>query len=188
MLSLDVLLKRALQVPVGARPAPRSRVAMPRPHGRWLAIAASVLLSVVIPGGAWLALPRVTLAGELIEHVSAEADMLTSSKPMTSSQLDAVLQRAGVRLISSPKHRVWYALNCPFRGNDAPHLIVETTQGRVTVLLLPRERVRAVQSFDEQGYRGTILPSGPGSIAIIATNEAAVEEAAKHVAAAVEWL
>src|SRR5690349_9286859 len=69
MLSLDALLKRALQVPVGPKSVPRSRVAVPR---RWLAIAASVLLSVVIPGGAWLALPRVTLAGELIEHVSAE--------------------------------------------------------------------------------------------------------------------
>jgi hypothetical protein len=188
MLSLDALLKRALQLPVSKASTRVTRRDSPRPQSRWLAVAASLLLSVVIAGGSWLALPRSTLAAELIEHVSAEQDIGSDAKPLSSSELDTVLRRAGVRLSGNPTHRVWYALNCPFRGNDTPHLIVETAQGRVTVLLLARERVSSVQSFDEQGYRGTILPSGPGSIAIIATNQAAVEEAAKQVAAAVQWL
>ena len=187
MLSLDDLLKRALQLPVGKVPVLNSPPQR-RTGNRWLPLAASLLLSLVVAGGGWLALPRMTLAGELIEHVSAEQDMVATAKQVSSAELDAILLRSGVRLNRNPQHRIWYALNCPFRGNDTPHLIVETAQGRVTVLLLGRERVRSVQTFDEQGYRGTILPSGPGSIAIIATNQAAVAEAAKHVAAAVQWI
>lgn len=186
MLSLDGLLQRALQVPVGeVRPIDTRPV---RRSARWLAVAASLLLSMVIAAGGWLALPRYTLASELIEHVSAEADIVATARPLSPTELNVVLRRTGVRLNGSAEHPVRYAMSCPFRGHDVPHLMVETSNGRVTVLLLAHERVRSVQSFDEQGYRGTILPSGSGSIAIIATNEAAVSEAAKHVAAAVEWI
>jgi hypothetical protein len=188
MLSLDALLQRALQLPVTNAPGlpltnpPRASTT------RWLALAASLLLTVFVVGGGWLLLPRSSLASELIEHVSAEQDIVAAAKPLSSDELQIVLRRTGVRLNSTPQHPVWYAMSCPFRGQDVPHLIVETAQGRVTVLLLARERVRAIQSFDEQGFRGTILPSGPGSIAIIAAKQAAIEEAAKHVAAAVEWI
>lgn len=133
-------------------------------------------------------MPRSSLASEIIEHVSAEQDIVAAAKPLSASELEVVLKRTGVRLTGGSKHPVWYAMSCPFRGKDVPHLIVETAQGRVTVLLLPNEPVRSVQSFDEQGLRGTILPSGPGAIAIIATKQSAIEEAAKHVAAAVEWI
>jgi hypothetical protein len=187
MLSLDGLLQRALQLPVTSH-VPLPPLLHVRNTSRWWAVAASLLLTAAIASGAWLALPRTTLASELIEHVSAEQDIVTGAQPLSISELNKVLVGSGMRINSSPQHPVWYAKNCPFRGHEVPHLIVQTAQGRVTVLLLTSERVRKVQTFDEQGYRGTILPSGPGSIAIIATNRAAIEEAAKHVAAAVEWV
>ena len=187
MLSLDGLLQRALQVPVTNR-ASVGLLPETRDNSRWWALAASLLLTATIASGAWLALPRTTLASELIEHVSAEQDIVTAAQPLSVSELNQVLLGSGVRINSSRQHPVWYAKNCPFRGHDVPHLIVQTATGRVTVLLLATERVRKVQTFDEQGYRGTILPSGPGAIAIIATNQPAIEEAAKHVAAAVEWI
>lgn len=192
MLSLDGLLQRALQLPVANARAvnrPLLQSSLPLASGRWLALAASLLLTIAIGGGAWLAWPRSSLATEIIEHVSAEQGIVAAdAKPLSQTELNSVLRRAGVRLNSTRQHQVWYAMSCPFRGHEVPHLIVQTTQGRVTVLLLARESVRSVQKFDEQGYRGTILPSGSGSVAVIATNDAAVEEASKHVAAAVEWI
>jgi hypothetical protein len=186
MSNLDDLLQRALQVPVASSAmlsaTPR------RSQARWLALAASLLVSLLIVGGGWLALPRSSLAAEIIEHISAEQDIVAAVQPLSRRELNAVLRRAGVRLNSSDEHPVWYAMSCPFRGHDTPHLIVQTAQGRVTVLVLTRERVRSEQRFDDQGFRGTILPSGSGAIAIIATNQVAIEEAAKHVAAALEWI
>jgi hypothetical protein len=187
LLSLDHLLQRALQVPVATAPAFVAQ-GRQRSVARWLAVAASLVVTAGIGAATWLALPRSTLASEIIEHVSAEQDIVSAAQPLSTRELNSVLRRAGVRLNGSRQHPVWYATSCPFRGHDVPHLIVQTAQGRVTVLLLAREHVSSVQSFDEQGFRGTILPSGPGSIAIIATNQAAIEEAAKHVAAAVEWV
>lgn len=194
MLSLDDLLQRALQVPV-ANPAiyplasPRAgQRQRPRPFSRFTALAASLLATAVIGAGAWLALPGMSLASELIEHVSAEQDIVGAAEPLSLPELNKVLRSSGVRLSSSREHPVWYATSCPFRGKDAPHLVVQTQQGRVTVLVLAHVRVRLKQRFDEQGYSGTILPSGPGSIAIVATNQAAVEEATRHVAAAVAWI
>jgi Protein of unknown function (DUF3379) len=183
MLSLDGLLQRALQVPVVRSPAQLRRST----STRWLALAASFLLTAIVGAGAWLVLPQMTLASELIDHVSAEQDIVDTAQPLSSSELNSVLRSSGVRLSSSPEHQVWYVMACPFRGKHVPHLVVQTTQGRVAVLLLSHVRVRSVQRFDEQGYRGTILPSGPGSVAVIATNQEAVEEATQRVAAAVTW-
>jgi len=189
MLSLDDLLQRALQLPVASpMRAQRRPRTIQRTTMRWLAIAASFLLTAVIGAGAWLVLPAMTLASELIDHVSAEQDIVTAAQPLSAAELNTMLRSSGVQLSSSREHPVWYAMSCPFRGKDVPHLIVQTAQGRVTVLMLSHVRVRSVQRFDEQGYRGTILPSGPGSVAIIATNQEAVEEATKHVAAAVTWI
>jgi hypothetical protein len=187
MLSLDDLLQRALRVPVSSQ-LPRSSQPHPRSAARWLALAASLLVTVGVVGGIWLALPRSTLASELIEHVSAEQDIVAAAAPLDATELNKALRSSGVRLTRTREHPVWYATSCPFRGREVPHLLVQTAQGRVTVLLLAGVKVRSVQRFDEQGYRGTILPSGPGSIAIIATNQEAIEEATKHVAAAVEWI
>lgn len=186
MLSLDGLLQRALRVPVSSQ-LPRSSRPQQR-TSRWLALAASLLVTAGVVGGIWLALPRSTLASELIEHVSAEQDIVAAAAPLDATELNKALRSSGVRLNRSREHPVWYATSCPFRGREVPHLLVQTAQGRVTVLLLAGVKVRSVQRFDEQGYRGTILPSGPGSIAIIATNREAIEEATKHVAAAVEWI
>jgi hypothetical protein len=186
MLSLDGLLQRALRVPVAKPRAGHQHRS--RSTTRWLAIAASLLLTAVIGAGAWLGLPAMSLASELIEHVSAEQDIVAAAQPLSSRELNALLRASGVRLNSTPQHPVWYATSCPFRGKDVPHLIVQTAQGRVTVLMLAHVRVPWMQRFDEQGYRGTILPSGPGSVAIVATNQAAVEEATRHVAAAVAWV
>lgn len=185
MLQLDGLLQRALAVPVAnLRPAVQRQPAA----ARWMALAASLLLTAALAAGVWLAVPALTLAAELIEHVSAEQDIVASAQPLSPRELNSVLRDSGLRLNGSREHPVWYATSCPFRGKDVPHLIVETTQGRVTVLMLSHVRVPWTQRFDEQGYRGTILPSGPGSIAIVATNQAAVEEATTHVAAAVAWV
>ncbi len=49
-----------------------------------------------------------------------------------------------------------------------PHLVVQTASGPVTVMVLVHESVRHLMQFDEQGYRGTIVPvPGHGSIAVL---------------------
>jgi hypothetical protein len=65
--------------------------------------------------------------------------------------------------------------------------VVQTGAGPVTVMVLRNETVEAPVSFDEQGYSGTIMPAGPGSIAVIGTAHANLDHVAERVLAAVEW-
>jgi hypothetical protein len=186
MEQLDVLLVRAMKIPVAdlsARPLASRPVA-----GRWLALAASVLVAVVVGMGAWLAAPRESLAADVVEHARNEADiMVTTDQRIDPAALDNALRTAGVRLKSGAQ-MVSVARTCMFHGRVVPHLIVQTRQGPVTVMVLAKEKVPAVQSFTEAGYRGTIEPSGPGSIAIVAVSADAVAEAKTTFASEVEWV
>ena len=67
---------------------------------------------------------------------------------------------------------VSYARSCRFRGRMVPHLVVQTEMGPVTVMVLVHESVAKPVPFDEQGYRGVIVPvPGHGSLAVLARGQ-----------------
>jgi hypothetical protein len=179
-LAMEARLEAALALPLHRfRPAS----AKPAPARRF-ALAASVLVALLVGGGAWLFRPQPALADEVVEHVRHEAGSWATQRPLTPDEIGAVLARAGVRFDSSMP--VTYASPCPFRGQIAPHLVVQTDQGPVTVMLLAREKLSARQRFAEEGYEGVLLPAGEGSVALLtrggsvpATTEAAVLSAVR---------
>ena len=72
-----------------------------------------------------------------------------------------------------------------------PHLVVQTPSGPVTVMVLVHESVRKPMQFDDEGYRGTIVPvPGHGSIAVLMRDPAAsgeVERIAARVDDSIVW-
>jgi len=81
-----------------------------------------------------------------------------------------------------------YASTCPFRGEKVPHLVVQTAAGPMTVMVLRHEKLAAPVNFDEGGYAGTIVPAGPGSIAVIGHAPTAdLDQVALQVRNAVQW-
>ena len=190
MLQLDGLLKRALDVPASMLPnnvTPLRRESPPM-FRRWYALAASVLLAVVLGAGIWVVAPRDSLAAEVVAHMHHEpGTMVTTDARANPAELDEVLRRAGVRLKSGSR-KVSLARTCGFRGATIPHLVVQTQEGPIAVLVLPHEQVDVPKSFNEAGYAGTILPSGRGSVAVIANSSAAVRRVAAELAEAVVWV
>lgn len=191
MRQLDGLIKRAMEVPapVASNVAPmRTVVLKDRTPARLFALAASALLAVMLGAGVWIASSRDSLAADVIVHVQEEPDaMVVSAARVTQAELDEVMRRAGVRLKPGTQ-AVSIARSCTFRGGTIPHLVVQTRTGPITVLVLGKEHVEKARSFDEQGYAGSILPSGPGSIAIIANTQSALDEAAARIEASIEWI
>jgi hypothetical protein len=112
--------------------------------------------------------------------------MVMSSAPEDASKVERVMERAGIRF-RSDAGMVSYAQTCRFRGEKVPHLVVQTDAGPVTVMVLRNEKVTAPVKFAEQGYVGTILPAGPGSVAVIGPTGADLSQVAERVAAAVVW-
>jgi succinyl-CoA synthetase beta subunit len=93
--------------------------------------------------------------------------------------------------LSGEAGAVSYASSCEFRGHVVPHLVVQTAQGPVTVMVLVHEAAAKEVQFDERGYRGVIVPlAGHGSIALLMRSSDArmnVEEVAARVREAIVW-
>jgi hypothetical protein len=193
LLALDERILAALRVDVSAsagvvRPLRRTGGIQGLDRRRWMALAASIVGGVLVGTLLWVGGPRDSLAADLIEHLDHEPHALVATnRPEEEAVLGEVLERGGIRLRPG-EVLVSYANSCPFRGHTVPHLVVQTTDGPVTVMVLRSERPAASVSFDEQGHAGRIVPAGPGSIAVIGADGTDLEEITSRVLAAVEWL
>lgn len=177
MLRLDALIKRALEIPVRAS----SRKASASPQ-RWLALAASVVLVIGFGAAFWfLSYAPPSLADAVVAHLNHEPDAMSPSEARISAeQLNAALKTKGMHL-DKPLDNVSYVQSCLIRGDFVPHLVVQTARGPVTVILLPKESVSGAQKFEEQKYRGVLIPMTRGSFAVVATDPALVDSVADVV-------
>jgi Protein of unknown function (DUF3379) len=197
LLRFESRLERALRVQVSTdtNVLPfAGKTASRRPSRRWraMALAASVMLAVIVAGGIWLALPSRSLAAAVVAHMAGEPDAWRrSTLAVPGAALNAVLGDSKLRL-APEAGLVTYASSCFFRGHQVPHLVVQTDSGPVTVMVLVHESVSRPVQFDEQGYRGTIVPvTGHGSIAVLMRGPKAdandVERIAAQVQKAIVW-
>jgi hypothetical protein len=190
LLRFESRLERALrvQIPPTADVLPFERKAAAAAQGswRWLAMAASVLLGLVVAGGVWLTLPQRSLAADVVAHMAGEPDAWRTEVAVPDPALNAVLQQSNIRLKPSAGV-VSYASSCEFRGHKVPHLVVQTPSGPVTVMVLVHEAVRKSMRFDEQGYRGTIVPvPGHGSVAVLMRDSGSASGDISRIAAQVD--
>jgi len=197
-------LDRALRVEVSQRlmeqrvvtplRAARPRAARPwdPQHRRWLAAAASLLLGTAVAVSLWLAAPGRSLAADVVKHMAEEPYAWARTDiPVPEPRLDKVLIDSHVRFRPSAG-LVSYANSCSFRGHKVPHLVVQTDSGPVTVMVLTHEVLRSAMRFNEQGYRGVIVPvPGHGSLAVLErgpeTDIKTVEGVAARVQGALDW-
>ena len=194
VLAFERRLVSALKVttPSGAKILPfGNRTAVRHAKGgRWLALAASATIAFVVAAGIWLT-PRSSLAADVVAHMAGEPAAWKRHAALSAGELAPVLKRANMTL--DPKApSVSYANSCDFRGQIVPHLVVQSPRGPVTVMVLIHESVSKASQFDEQGYRGTILPIPQhGSIAVLmkepGTTAAEIDAIAAQVRSAIVW-
>jgi hypothetical protein len=153
-----------------------------------MALAASIVGGVVVGSLLWVGSPRPSLADDLVKHMGHEPEaMVSTSSGADPAEVAAVLDRAGVRMRPGVA-TVSYASTCRFRGEKVPHLVVQTAAGPMTVMVLRHEKVARPVAFDEDGYAGTIVPAGPGSISVIGHAPTAdLDQVAELVRNAVQW-
>ena len=163
-------------VPAAARRSPR----------RWYALAAGLVLLGAIGLAGWFQVQRNALIAEVIEHAAREGDvMVISDKRVNAEKLHATLAKAGARLHGELP--VSTARTCKIRGVIAPHLIMQTPDGAVALLLLSQERLYTTHSARKAGYLAELVPVGEHSIAVVGTSEQAVERGARMIDGAIDW-
>jgi hypothetical protein len=182
MRALDGDIRRALE---RAPDLVRSRTAPPA--WRQWALAASVALAAFLALTVWLLRPSDTLAREVVAHVESEPESWLATEHVTADGIDQALRGAGVTL-GITSDRITYAQSCWFRGHYVPHLVVQTTRGQATVLILRYEHVPARRAFNEAGMTGVIVPAERGSIAVLARGSGNMDEIARAMQREVRWL
>jgi hypothetical protein len=175
----------AMHVDPRAPPHAKSPRRLPPYRKGWLAMAASVLLAVVV-GTLWLSVPRPSLAADVVTHMAGEPDAWRRTDiPVPSPALQDVLRDSHLSLAAGAGV-VSYASSCAFRGHRVPHLVIQTESGPVTVMVLVHERQTKPVQFDEQGYRGVIVPvAGHGSLAVLTRGPDTDPKTIEHIAARV---
>ena len=165
------------------------RAARHKPTTSWSgwALAASVLFAAVATLAIWALHPTNTLAHDVVTHVQGEPKSWASSQQVSADALNELLRKAGVALDAN-SDKVMYARTCWFRGHAVPHLVVNTSRGPVTVLVLRHENVKTRESFHEAGMTGVITPAPRGSIAVLAQGSENIDEVAERVQESVRWL
>lgn len=190
MARLEATIKSALEVPVPAAGARPRAAAARAPRARWYALAASVIGVAVLAATLWSVYPREALAAALVGHMPHEpGSRQRTDQPVPAAALAYVLQRSGVALAPDVP-LVSYAQSCWFRGWFVPHLVVQTPDGPMTVMVLRHERVARTQLVDEGGYRVVIVPVARGAVAVLTegpVDASRIQAVVARVAAAVSF-
>ena len=184
MRTLDANIRRALE-----RPPEQARSRPRRPAAPWRewALAASVVLATLAVAALWLLRPSDTLARDVVSHVQHESDSWAAKEHVTAKDIDTALRGAGV-VLDINSERISFAHSCWFRGHYVPHLVVQTTRGPATVMILRHEHVTAPRTFHEAGMAGVIAPAERGSIAVVTHDDATLGAVAGQMQHEVHWL
>lgn len=188
------LLERALRVDL---PAAESAPSRPRRRIlRWAAVAAGILVALGVSVRMLQESGYIStgdLGRDVVAHIHHEPQavsipVVADQAAVSREEVAAVIRKAGAEL-GPIQPMVRYAKLCPFRGAVVAHLVVQGSEGPVTVLLLPDEEVDGPVPVEEDDFVGTILPLPiGGSIAVVGERgEGELNEIQREVAGAVRW-
>ncbi len=157
-------------------------------HGRRAyALAASVLLAVALVSmGPNAQLEQRRLSQEFVALVNGAPYALAASKPVSSSEISATLEPAGLDLQGSIGD-VTFAGRCVVRGNVSGHIVVQGDTAPVTVFLISEQLVADRTTINSDHYSGIVLAQGTGTIAIVRAPGEALEKVEARVRSAIRW-
>ncbi|MEO0992122.1 MAG: DUF3379 family protein, partial [Pseudomonadota bacterium] len=149
--------------------------------------AASVLMGIGLVSGLMLGKSSPSLADDLVAHILHEPKALEPGRPnLEFSRVSNVFERARMS-VKGDLGDIQYAGLCSFRGHAVPHLVVQGASGPITVMLLPEVTVEERTPFDEDGFKGVIVPTGRGSIAVIGNPDELLESVTETFTQNVEF-
>ncbi len=174
---------RVLALPLVPRVRPKRSSGFPG----FMALAASLVLSVGLGVMFWMLRPEPSLAAGVLGHIALESDSWSEVAPMTAAATNQVLAGAGVTLDPADT-TVTYARICLFNGHWVPHLVVRTARGPVTLMVLRQEHIAAPQSFRQNGYSGELVPDpAGGTLAVIAQGEPNMDDVMRALSPHLHW-
>jgi len=150
-------------------------------------IAASLLLMLSVH----LLIPDMVdntqLAAHIITHVQDDTHALNVNMPIAKTQIDTMLASYGGKL-NGPIGQVSFLGHCIVGGQTGIHMVLNTQQGLVTVLILPAQAIEESLSFADNQYKGFVYPTQKGSVAIVAENLSIIKPIQQKIDQNLNWI
>ena len=193
----DRTLRAAARIPVPEKLEARILMRQSFPHrsGRrklrraWPALAASLLVALVL--GLYLGHSAYREAGlhqELVALVKAADYALQAEGTVDGQAVSDALGPVGLAL-DEQLGSVSFAGRCLVRGNLSGHLVIRESAIPVTVFLMPYEHVSRKSSFEQDGWRGVVIPAAQGTVGLVVPvgSEPVDEKLVDRVVRSVRW-
>jgi hypothetical protein len=127
------------------------------------------------------------LAQEVVTHVIEDTHALDVHMNVPKSSIDTMLASYGGKL-NGPIGQVYFLGHCIIGGHTGIHMVLNTPQGLVTVLLLPNRSIESSTALRDEQLNGILYPSQKGSIAIVADKPEAIEPTRQQINQNLNWI
>ena len=186
----DALIESALGVPVPEGLAERVLLRQQgagRPAWRAWALAASVVAVTVAASVYVNTAPAEQYARLAIEHVVHEPESLTTIYHAEPASVDMALRSIGASRKES-FGQVRYVKLCPLEdGGTGWHIVFETPQGLVTLIVVPNKLARARTESTANGWHALVQPVSRGYYAVVTSSASGTSSASEFLARHVNW-
>ena len=185
-------LAMAIAVPVPENLAERVLLSHGLKQGyraRVMGIAASLLLvtALTFSAGYYASAPSAYVLNESIKHVQGEPAAMTAHQVVNRGDMEQALARSGATLVADVSTTVSYLHDCPVPGGYGKHIVLQTAQGKVTVITMPNQRVMRKGTLESGGLIAAVMPAGRGSFAIIAPSRVSLAAAEQTLQQYISW-
>jgi len=155
----------------------------------WL--VGSVAASLIIAFSIQLLIPATVdseqLAQQVISHVHEDTHALNVRMDVPKSSIDTMLASYGGKL-NGPIGKVSFLGHCIVGGHTGIHMVLNTSQGLVTVILLPTQAIDQSSLLADHQFNGIVYPSQKGSIAIIAEHAQSIKDTRQKINQNLNWI
>ena len=186
---MDRALEEAARVPVPEGLADRVLLRHQlrgRPRRNWLALAATLLLSAVAALLYMQESEQQALAQRMIAHVLSEPEVLAKTQQVSEAHVARAVASIGGSLRGS-FGRVTFLDQCKGLDPGGTHLVIETPNGPVAVLLLPNARRWRNANIEGQGLVASVAAAERGVVSVVARSAADAERIRIQLFQAVRW-
>lgn len=155
----------------------------------WLgsSIAAALILAFSLS----LTLPKTQdsalLTQEVLQHVHDDTHALNIRMNVPKTNIDTMLASYGGKL-NGPIGQVTFLGHCIIGGHTGVHMVLNTSKGVVTVILLPSQTIDGPTSLQDNQLKGLVYPAQKGSIAVVSEYLEAIESTRQQIDKNLNWI
>ncbi|NPA72070.1 MAG: DUF3379 domain-containing protein [Gammaproteobacteria bacterium] len=141
-----------------------------------LLVMAASLMVVAVSITLWQAPQQIEqvsgseIIAHIVDHIGEDPSLMTAVKPSENeTDIPALFATVGAHL-DQPIKQMSYVGHCVIKGQKGLHIVMQSDNGPVTVIVIPGQQLAAMEAFQTSGYQGELIPVKGGIVAIVATS------------------